>query len=190
MNRRQKPGYISLEILEQVLTTLHGNLQKAPTPETAFINTVVQEQKHLPYSFIHVAKEIQIAGVSLQRGLSLLQAENRGTELEYILSALQRILQHSIQDSLPQIHRFIIQIRRQRTLHKQREGIQHAIQFKTRILLCLTSFLIGFLFSLAPLMGIMQQISSLDLTNFTFQLILHPPPLHGLIVSQQPAASR
>ena len=183
MKDSKKHPIITLNILEQFLTTLYGHLQKSRTPETAFINTVVQEKSRLPNSFLMVAKQIQISGIPLQIGLSTLQTKHKGAEMEHVLSALQRILQHSIQDSLPQIHRFIIQVRRQRTLLKQREGIQHTIQFKTRILLCLTSFLIGFIFSMAPLMGIMQQISSLDLNNSTFQIFISPPPIYGLLVS-------
>ncbi len=85
MKDSKKHPNITLNILEQFLTTLYGHLQKFRTPETAFINTVVQEKTRLPNSFLMVAKQIQISGIPLQIGLSTLQTKHKGTEMEHVL---------------------------------------------------------------------------------------------------------
>ena len=129
-----------------------------------------------------MADEIQINSKTIDEVLTTLEQHYHGTESGRIFSALRRIVAHSIEDSIKQIQRVLFQIQRHRILLNKRENIQKAVRFKARILLSLTSFLVGFIAALSPFFSILNDLTANSFNSILLTQLTAPPPLYAIIL--------
>ena len=146
---------MALKTLEHFLSSFMHNIMQVGSPEGGFVMSVVKSTIPLPSLFQEMADEIQINSKTIDEVLTTLEQHCHGTESGRIFSALRRIVVHSVEDSIKQIQRVLFQIQRHRILLNKRENIQKAVRFKARILLSLTSFLVGFIAALSPFFSIL-----------------------------------
>ncbi|MHA1713131.1 MAG: hypothetical protein ACTSW4_03690 [Candidatus Ranarchaeia archaeon] len=168
--------------MELFLAAFQNNLIQQGSPETAFILSVEDDRYGLPEIFRQSARDIQLQGIPLDAVLDRLIRYFRGQEVARILASLRRILSHSLRESIYQIQRFLVQIQRQRILVNKRENIRKAMRFKARILIGLTSFLVGFITALAPFFRVIELIREDSVSHAFISTILASPPLIAFIL--------
>ena len=173
---------LELQEIELFLASFRQNLLSTGSAEAAFLTSVALHNYRLPIIFQKVADKLQLGKITMFDLLVELEQYFQNSENGRIFSSLRRILTQSIEGSIKQIQRFQFQIQRQRILLNKRNNIQKAVRFKARILLGLTSFLIGFITSISPLFEI---LASLSTTTFSSSLLSEitkdPSPLAILL---------
>lgn len=167
---------LQLQVMELFLATFRQNLIVSGSAEAAYLGSVDTHRSRLPSIFQKVGDDLQLSNVTLDQALNTLEQYFQHSENGKIFASLRRILQHSIQDSIKQIQRFQFQIQRQRILLNKRNNIQKAVRFKARILLALTSFLIGFITPVSPLFEILTDLTTNLFTTSLASITLDPSP--------------